>query len=48
MGRISEFFDYIKTKTNLQEKEELYTHMSINDQIKKARKEYLKTKRGLK
>ena len=48
MGRISEFFDYIRTKTNLHEKEELYTHMSINDQIKKARKEYLKTKRGLK
>ena len=48
MGRISEFFDYINTKTNLKEREELYTHMSINDQIKKARKEYLKRKRGTK
>ena len=48
MGRITEFFDYIRTKTNLQEKEELYTHMSINDKIKKARKEYLKRKRGTK
>tara|TARA_Y100000310_G_scaffold28834_1_gene27451 strand:- start:485 stop:631 length:147 start_codon:yes stop_codon:yes gene_type:complete len=48
MGRISEFFDYVRTKTNLKEKEELYTHMSINDQIKKARKQYLKSKRGLK
>ena len=48
MGRISEFFDYVRTKTNLKEKEELYTHMSINDQIKKARKQYLKSKRGTK
>ena len=48
MGRITEFFDYIRTKTNLQEKEELYTHMSVNDKIKKARKEYLKRKRGTK
>ena len=46
MGRISEFFDYLKTKTNLQEKEELYTHLSINHKIKKARKEYLKRKKG--
>ena len=46
MGRITEFFDYVKTKTNLQEKEELYTHMSVNDKIKKARKEYLKRKKG--
>jgi len=46
MGRITEFFDYIRTKTNLQEKEELYTHLSINDKIKKARKEYLKRKKG--
>ena len=48
MGRISEFFDYIRTKDNLTDKEELYTHMSINEKIKQARKEYLKTKRGLK
>ena len=48
MGRITEFFDYIRTKTNLKEKEELYTHMSINEKIKKARKEYLKRKRGTK
>jgi len=48
MGRITEFFDYIKTKTNLKEREELYTHMSINDQINRARKEYLKRKRGTK
>ena len=48
MGRITEFFDYIRTKTNLKEREELYTYMSINDKIKKARKEYLKTKRGTK
>ena len=48
MGRITEFFDYIRTKTNLKEREELYTHMSINDKIKKARKEYLKRKRGTK
>ena len=48
MGRITEFFDYIKTKTNLKEREELYTYMSINDQIKRARKEYLKRKRGTK
>ena len=48
MGRISEFFDYVRTKTNLKEKEELYTHMSINEQIKKARKQYLKSKRGTK
>ena len=48
MGRITEFFDYIRTKTNLKEREELYTYMSINDKIKKARKEYLKRKRGTK
>ena len=48
MGRISEFFDYIKTKTGLSEREELYTHLSINSKIKKARKEYLKRKRGTK
>jgi len=48
MGRISEFFDYVRTKTNLKEKEELHTHMSINEQIKKARKQYLKSKRGTK
>ena len=46
MGRISEFFDYLKTKTNPEEREELYTHMSVNDKIKKARKEYLKRKKG--
>ena len=46
MGRISEFFDYVKTKTNPQEREELYTHLSINHKIKKARKEYLKRKKG--
>ena len=48
MGRISEFFDYIKIKKGVSEREELYTHLSINSKIKKARKEYLKTKRGLK
>ena len=48
MGRITEFFDYIRTKTNLKEMEELYTYMSINDKIKKALKEYLKRKRGTK
>ena len=48
MGRISEFFDYIRAKTSLEEKEESYTHMSINSRIKQARKEYLKTKRGIK
>ena len=48
MGRITEFFDYIRTKTNPEEKEDLYTHISINEQIKKARKEYLKRKRGTK
>ena len=46
MGRISEFFDYLKTKNNLKEREELYTHLTINDKIKKARKEYLKRKKG--
>ena len=46
MGRISEFFDYVKTKTNSKEREELYTHLSINHKIKKARKEYLKRKKG--
>jgi len=46
MGRITEFFDYIKTKTKPEEREELYTHMSVNDKIKKARKEYLKRKKG--
>ena len=46
MGRIYEFFDYVKTKTKPEEKEELYTHISVNDKIKKARKEYLKRKKG--
>ena len=44
MGRISEFFNYIRSKK--EPDPDLYTHMSINDKIKKARKEYLKTKRG--
>ena len=48
MGRISEFFDYIKTKTGLEEREELYTHLTINEKIKRARKEYLKRQRGVK
>ena len=43
MGRITEFFDYISSKK--EPEEELYTHLSINDKIKKARKEYLKRKR---
>ena len=43
MGRITEFFDYIRTKKDPET--ELYTHLSINEQIKKARKEYLKRKR---
>ena len=46
MGRITEFFDYIKTKKGLTERESLYTHLTINEKIKKARKEYLKRKRG--
>ena len=46
MGRITEFFDYIRTKKDPET--ELYTHLSINEQIKKARKEYLKRKRGTK
>ena len=46
MGRITEFFDYIRSKK--EPEEELYSHLSINDKIKKARKEYLKRKRGTK
>ena len=42
MGRLTEFFDYLKAKNNLKERVELYTHLSINDKIKKARKECLK------
>jgi hypothetical protein len=48
MGRISEFFDYINAKKGLIEREELYSHLTINDKIKRARKEYLKRKRGTK
>lgn len=48
MGRISEFFDYIRTKTNPEEREVLYSHLTINEKIKKARKKYLKQKRGTK
>tara|TARA_Y100001963_G_scaffold100401_1_gene138204 strand:+ start:809 stop:955 length:147 start_codon:yes stop_codon:yes gene_type:complete len=48
MGRITEFFDYIRAKTSLEDKQESYTHMSINSKIKQARKEYLKIKRGTK
>tara|TARA_Y100001963_G_scaffold138888_1_gene204186 strand:- start:316 stop:462 length:147 start_codon:yes stop_codon:yes gene_type:complete len=45
MGRISEFFDYINTKYNIKEREELYSDLTINEKIKKARKEYQKLKR---
>ena len=45
MGRISEFFDYINTKYNIKEREELYSDLTINEKIKKARKEYQKQKR---
>lgn len=49
MGRISEFFDYIKTKKGHRQKEEtLYSHLTINEKINIARKEYLKRKRGSK
>ena len=47
MGRLTEFIDYIKSKTISKEKEELYSHLTINAKINKARKEYLK-KRGTK
>ena len=46
MGRVSEFFDYLNTKKGLSEREELYSHLTINERIKQARKEYLKRKRG--
>tara|TARA_R100000234_G_C4979291_1_gene169991 strand:- start:423 stop:563 length:141 start_codon:yes stop_codon:yes gene_type:complete len=46
MGRISEFFDYISRKDKPDENE--YTSLTINEKIKKARKEYLKQKRGTK
>lgn len=46
MGRISQFFAYIRSKS--EPEEENFSHLSINEQIKKARKEYLKRKRGTK
>ena len=46
MGRISEFFDYIRRKNKLDEV--VYTNLTFNEKIKKARKEYLKQKRGTK
>ena len=46
MGRLREFFNYISKKK--EPETELYSHLSINDKIKKARKEYLKRKRGTK
>ena len=43
MGRISEFFDYIKTKKGHRQKEEtLYSHLTITDKIKKLRRKKLK------
>jgi hypothetical protein len=44
MGRLKEFFHYIRSKK--EPEKELFTHLSVNDKIKKARKEYLKRKRG--
>ena len=48
MGKISEFFDYIKAKIFFNEEKQFYSKLTINDQIKRARKEYLKRKRGTK
>ena len=42
MGRLTEFFDYLNTRNNPKEREELYTHLTINSKIKKTRKKYLK------
>ena len=46
MGRITEFFDYIRSK--FEPEEELYSHLSVNERIKKSRQKYLKTKRETK
>ena len=49
MGRVTEFIDYInrEREPSEDEKTSLYTHITITEKLKAARKEYLKnTKKG--
>ena len=44
MGRLTEFFDFINRPTmptKLQQ-EHLYSHIAIDDELKRIRKEYIK------
>ena len=46
MGRLTEYFDFINTKEIRTEEERdfLYSHLSITDEIKKLRRKNLKDK----
>ena len=44
--RLTEFVDYINLKTVDKEKiDNIYSHLTVDEKIKKARKEYLKIKK---
>lgn len=46
MGRLSEFFDYLNVDPeDLAERKMLYSRISIDDEMKKIRREFLAEKR---